>query len=84
MSELEPRARTKHPASLLIDLLLGCRFAAVMWTGCLEVVGMLEGRARDTKSPVRVGTGLYGLKILRFGQDDSEALRMTVRCSGCQ
>ena len=43
---------------------------------------MLEGRARETKSPVREGTGLYGLKILRFAQDDSEALRMTVRCSG--
>ena len=43
---------------------------------------MLEGWARETKSPVREGTGLYGLKILRFARDDSEALRMTVRHSG--
>lgn len=39
---------------------------------------MLEGRARETKSPVREGTGLYGLKILRFTQAVSEALRLSV------
>jgi hypothetical protein len=33
LSELEPRARTKQLASLLIGLLLGCRFAA----GCGRV-----------------------------------------------
>ena len=81
LSELEPRARTKHPALLLIDLLLGCRFAAWMRTG--DWRWLVCWRVGRGKQKARSGwTGLYGFKILRFAQDDSEALRMTVRHSG--
>ena len=30
-----------------------------VWTGCLEVVGLIVGRARETKSPVRVDWAVW-------------------------
>ena len=80
LSELEPKGSDKTSCLAAYrfaaySLLLGC--GRVAWRG---LVCWWVGRG---KQKARSGwTGLYGLKILRFAQDDSEALRMIVRCSG--
>ena len=73
------RARAK--GSDKTSCLAAYRFAAWMRTG--DWRWLVCWRVGRGKQKARSGwTGLYGLKILRFAQDDSEALRMTVRHSG--